>query len=162
MESINDSTPWLSCSLRETSVRAANSLRISRILHPGCHVPYVKRCSCGHSVERIQNSTPWFSCSLRKTPVLAANPSRVSRILHPGCEMCCNLPIRLKIPPFPRITEILGFAGLCNTFKDSDGHPWAPRVPTCVVIYHSNSTSRPSCVLRKSLLLWACAALSRT
>ena len=161
--------------------------------------------SCRQSVESIKDSTPWFAFSLGKTWFLSDNSLRVSRILHPGCEMCRNLPLQLKIPPFPRITEILGFVGLCCTFKDFDGHPWAPgsslvlkctsptqdpavpayygdpwfcwpvqrfqglrrtplgpRVLTCVVIYHSNSTSRPSCVLRKSLVLLACATLSRT
>ena len=156
-------------------------------------------------MESIKDSAPWFAYSLGKTWFLPDNPLRVSRILRPGCTMWCNLPIQLKIPPFPRITEILGFAGLCNTFKDLDGHPWAPgsslvlkftsptqdpavpayygnpwfcwpvqhfqglkrtplgpRVFTCVVIYHSNSTSRPFCVLRKSLLFLAGATLSRT
>ena len=77
-------------------------------------------CDC------IEDATPWFAFSLGKTWFLADNSLRVSRILHPGCEMWCNLPIRLKISPFPRITEILGLVGLCSTFKDSDGHPWAP------------------------------------
>ena len=40
--------------------------------------------------------------------------------------------------------------------------PLGLRVFTCGVVYHSNSTSRRSRVLRKSLLLLACATLSRT
>ena len=40
--------------------------------------------------------------------------------------------------------------------------PLGPRVLTCVVIYQSNSRSRRSRVLRRSLVLLACAALSRS
>ena len=40
--------------------------------------------------------------------------------------------------------------------------PLGPRVFTCVAIYHSISTSRHSCVLRRSLFSLACTALSGT
>ena len=114
--------PHLCCNL-PLQLNIPPSLCITEILAiVGLSKPSFFReiCDC------IEDATPWFAFSLGKTWFLADNPLRVSKILRPGCTMRCNLPIQLKIPPFPRITVILGFVGLCNTFKDLDGHPWAP------------------------------------
>ena len=44
----------------------------------------------------------------------------------PGLHLCYNLPFRLNIPALLRITEILVFVGLYNTFKDFGGLRRAP------------------------------------
>ena len=57
----------------------------------------------------------------------------------PGLHLCCNLPLQLNAPPFLRITEILVFVGLCNTFNDLDGHPWAPGSPLCATLSRTSA-----------------------
>ena len=44
----------------------------------------------------------------------------------PGPHLCYNLPLHLNIPAFVRLTEILVFVGLYNTFKDFGGLRRAP------------------------------------
>ena len=89
-------------------------------------MPLSKPSFFGEICDCIEDATPWFAFSLGKTWFLSDNPLRVSRILRPACAMCCNLPIQLKTPPFPRITEIfvvLACATLSRTQTDTLGPP---------------------------------------
>ena len=100
----------------------------------------------------LRKSLFLFACTtLSKTSGDYAGP--------PGLHLCCNLPLELHIPPFPRNGVILVFVGLCNAFKDFGGQRRARGFSLVLEL----STRAPHSALPAwFLFLLACTALSRT